>query len=320
MQRSGQSGKHGKAKGMTRFRSTIKSYIRYKFLFLLLLPALIYVLIFNYFPMYGVTVAFKNFKFSQGILGSPWVGFANFDKLFNSSMDFVRVIRNTLVISGLKLMTVFTGGILLALMINEVRNRIFKRVVQNISYLPHFISWVIIGSIIVEMLSPSRGIVNQFIQYFGGTPIFFMSEKYWFLFIVIVSDIWQSIGWGSIIYLAAISGIDPQLYESSRMDGASRLRQMVSITLPSIMNVIMIMLLLQVGHIMNAGFDQIFNLYNFNVFEVADILDTYAYRIGLEQGNYSLSTAVSLFKNVVGIILVICVNKMASRFGHKGLW
>ncbi|UQZ86375.1 putative multiple-sugar transport system permease YteP [Paenibacillus konkukensis] len=300
------------------FESVWKAYGRQKVLFLFLLPALVYVIVFNYVPMYGVIIAFKNFNFSKGIMGSEWVGFDNFGRLFQRG--FLRVLRNTIVISLLKLIFVFGGSIVFALLLNEIRTRWLKRVVQNISYLPHFLSWVIIGSILVEMLSPSRGIVNQLIEHFGGTPIYFLADKTWFMVILILSDIWQSIGWGSIVYLAAITAIDPQLYESARMDGANRMMQVFNITLPSIMNIIIIMLLLQIGNILNAGFDQIFNLYNLKVFEVADILDTYAYRIGLEQGDYSLSTTISLFKNVVGLALVLAFNKIANRFGHTGLW
>jgi putative aldouronate transport system permease protein len=300
--------------------ATWRAYVKHKYLLLFLLPAIVYIAIFNYIPMYGVVIAFKDYQFSKGIFGSSWVGFEHFERMFRSNTGFFRVIRNTLVISGLKLVFAFGGSILFALLINEIRSKWFKRVAQNISYLPHFLSWVIIGSVILEMLSPSRGVINQIIQYFGGTPVYFMADKSWFLFIIVSSDVWQSIGWGSIVYLAAIAGIDPQLYESARMDGAGILRQMYSITIPSIMNVIMIMLLLQIGHILNAGFDQIFNLYNFKVFEVADILDTYAYRVGLEQGDYSLSTAVSLFKNAVGLVLVLAANKIANRLGHTGLW
>ncbi|MCU6712902.1 ABC transporter permease subunit [Paenibacillus sp. J5C_2022] len=295
-------------------------YKKHKFLFMMLLPALVYMFIFHYMPMYGITIAFKNFNFSKGIWGSDWIGLDNFERLFGTSSSFLRVLRNTLVISGMKLVIVFSGCIVLALLINEVKAKVFKRVVQNISYLPHFISWVIIGSILVEMLSLSRGVVNQVIEMFGGTPIYFLTEKYWFLFILVSSDMWQSIGWGSIIYLAAISGVDPALYESARMDGASRIRQMISITLPCIANVVAIMFILQIGNILSAGFDQIFNLYNFRVYEVADIIDTYAYRIGLSEGDFSLSTAVSLFKNVFGLILVIITNYVAKRLGHTGLW
>ncbi len=299
---------------------TWKAYVKYKFLFLLLLPALTYMIIFNYAPMYGVLIAFKDYSFTKGVWASPWVGFEHFHQLFNASTNFTRILRNTVVISGLKLIFTFGGAVVLALFINEIRSTAFKRITQNISYLPHFLSWVIIGSIMMEMLSPSSGVVNKIIEFFGGQPIYFLADKYWFLSIIVVSDIWQSVGWGSIIYLAAISGIDPQLYDSAKMDGAGRVRQMLSITIPCIANIIAIMLILQVGSILNAGFDQIFNLYNFKVFEVADILDTYAYRVGLEQGNYSISTAVSLFKNGIGLILVLIANKIVNRMGHTGLW
>ena len=287
---------------------------------LFLLPAIVYVLIRFYIPMYGVTIAFKQYSFSKGIFGSPWIGFTNFGRLFSSASSFWRVLRNTLIISCLKLTFVFGGGIVFALLLNELRNRHFKKTIQTISYMPHFLSWVIIGGILREVLSPSRGIVNQVLLFFGGQPIYFFTQDSWFLFILIGSDIWQSIGWGSIVYLAAISSIDPGLYESAFLDGAGRFRMMISITIPLIMNVVVIMFLLAVGNILNAGFDQIFNLYNPMVYDISDIIDTFTYRIGLEQGNFGLSTAVSLFKNVIGLILVIGANKLANKFGHTGLW
>ena len=294
--------------------------MKHRYLILFLVPVLVFVFIRFYIPMYGVIVAFKDYTFSKGIWGSPWVGFANFQRLFSTVGNFARVIRNTLVISGLKLTFIFSGGIFLALILNELRNPRFKKVIQTISYMPHFLSWIIIGGILIQVLSPSRGIVNQAIVALGGQPIYFMTDKYWFLFILIGSDLWQSIGWGSIVYLAAISSIDPGLYESAYMDGAGRFRMMFSITLPSIMNVVVIMFLLALGNILDAGFDQIFNLYNPLVYEVADIIDTYAFRTGLQQGNFSVSTAVSLFKNVIGLVLVIGANKIANRFGQTGLW
>ena len=305
------------AKNLTRLAA---QYWKHRYLLLMLLPTIVYFVVFNYIPMYGVTLAFKDFQFSKGILGSPWVGLEHFRDLFSSTSTFWRVLRNTIVISGLKLMFVFTSGIVLALMINELKKGILKRLVSNLSFLPYFLSWVIIASIMLEMLSPSRGVVNQVIQWFGGEPIYFFGEPNWFIPLVIVSDMWQSAGWNSIIFLAAIAGIDPQLYEAAVMDGASRWKQMVHITVPSIMGVIVIMSLLNIGNILNAGFDQIFNMYNFRVYEVADIIDTYAYRVGLVEGSYSFSTAVSLFKNIVGLALVIGANKVANRFGHKGIW
>jgi putative aldouronate transport system permease protein len=298
----------------------LSNYWKHRYLLLMLLPTLIYFFIFNYIPMYGVTLAFKDYQFSKGILGSPWVGLEHFNELFAPNSVFWRVLRNTIVISGLKLMFVFTSGIAMALMINELRKGVLKSIISNLSFLPYFLSWVIIASIMLEMLSPSRGIVNAVIQWAGGNPIYFFGEPSWFIPMVIASDMWQSAGWNSIIFLAAIAGIDPQQYEAAVMDGASRFKQMIHITLPSIMNVIVIMGLLNIGNILNAGFDQIFNMYNFRVYEVADIIDTYAYRVGLVEGSYSFSTAVSLFKNVIGLMLVIGANKLANRFGHKGIW
>jgi putative aldouronate transport system permease protein len=255
----------------------------------------------------------------KGILGSPWVGFEHFNRMFDSP-EFTRVIRNTLVISGLKLLFVFTSGILLALSLNELFHDKFKRLVQTISYLPHFLSWVIIGSIMVELLSPVNGLVNNIIKAFGAKPIFFLADPNWFVPVLISSDVWQSIGWGSIIYMAAIAGVDQQLYEAATMDGAKRFAKIWHITLPSIANVIFIMLIFSIGNIMNAGFDQIFNLYNPRVYEVSDIIDTYVYRLGLVQMNFSFSTAVGLFKNAIGLALVLLVNRLGNRFGQTGLW
>ncbi|NHN34121.1 ABC transporter permease [Paenibacillus agricola] len=303
----------------TKYNELVKECIKFKYLFLFLLPAIVWYVVFYYIPMYGVTIAFKDYSITKGILGSPWVGFEHFERMFDSS-DFSRVLRNTLIISALKLTFVYTSGIFLALALNEIFHEKFKKIVQSLTYLPHFLSWVIIGSIMVELLSPSSGLVNQIIKAFGGNPIYFLAEEKWFVPILILSDVWQSCGWGSIIYLAAIAGIDTQLYEAATMDGAGRLQKIVHITLPSIANVIIIMMIFNIGNIMNAGFDQIFNLYNPRVYEVSDILDTYVYRVGLVQMNYSFSTAVGLFKNVIGLILVLLANRLANRFGQTGLW
>jgi len=269
--------------------------------------------------MYGITIAFKDFSIIKGILGSPWVGFEHFEAMWNSP-EFTRVLRNTLVISGLKLVFVYTSGIVLALALNEIFHDKFKKFVQSVTYIPHFLSWVIIGSVMVELLSPSSGLVNKIIMLFGGDPIYFLAEEKWFVPILVLSDIWQSCGWGSIIYLAAIAGIDPQMYEAATIDGAGRFRKIWYITLPSIMNVIIIMMIFNIGYIMNSGFDQIFNLYNPRVYEVSDILDTYVYRVGLIQMNYSFSTAVGVFKSVIGLALVLAANKLANRFGQTGFW
>jgi putative aldouronate transport system permease protein len=297
-----------------------KSYWAHRYYMLMLLPALAYLFVFNYVPMYGIVIAFKDFQISKGIMGSEWVGFEVFKQLFAETSSFGRVLRNTIVISGLKLLFVFPSALVLALLINELRIRSIRKIAQNISYLPFFLSWVIIASMIVEILSPSTGIVNMVLKHFGWEPIFFLGEPGWFLTIVVASDIWQSAGWNSIIFLAAFTGINPELYEAAQMDGAGRIRQIFSVTLPAISNIIIIVFLIKIGEFLNAGFDQIFNLYNFRVYEVGDILDTFAYRTGIEEGNYSFSTAVSLFKNVLGLALVLGASKLANRFGHKGLW
>ncbi|MBW7452591.1 ABC transporter permease subunit [Paenibacillus sepulcri] len=308
-----------RSKGRSDSSSLWKACVKNKTLYLFLLPAIIWYIVFYYVPMYGITIAFKDFTIDKGILGSPWVGMEHFKTMWNSP-EFTRVLRNTLVISGLKLLFVYTSGIVLALALNEIFHEKFKKLVQSVTYLPHFLSWVIIGSIMVELLSPSSGLINKIIMLFGGNPIYFLAEEKWFVPILILSDIWQSCGWGSIIYLAAIASIDQQLYEAATMDGAGRLRKMISITLPSIANVIVIMMIFNIGYIMNSGFDQIFNLYNPRVYEVGDILDTYVYRVGLVQMNYSFSAAVGVFKNVIGLVLVLLANRLARRFGQKGLW
>jgi putative aldouronate transport system permease protein len=297
----------------------LKEVIKHKYMYLFLFPAIVWFFIFYYIPIYGVTIAFKDYSLMDGILGSEWVGFAHFERMFGAP-EFTRVLRNTLIISFLKLIFVYTSGLFLALALNELLHDKFKKVVQSITYLPHFLSWVIIGSIMVELLSPSSGLINYVIKAFGGKPIYFLAETEWFVPVLVLSDVWQSVGWGSIIYLAAIAGVDPQLYEAATMDGAGRFKKIWHVTLPSIANVIVIMMIFNVGNMMNAGFDQIFNLYNPAVYEVADIIDTYVYRVGLVQMNFSFSTAVGLFKNVIGLTLVLIVNRLANRYGQTGLW
>jgi len=302
-----------------RYKTFIKECRKSKFFLLFLVPAVIWYFIFYYVPMYGITIAFKDFRIMEGVLGSPWVGFDNFAGMFQSP-EFTRVLRNTLIISGLKLTFVFTSGIFLALALNEMFHEKFKRIVQSVSYLPHFLSWVIIGSIMIELLSPVSGLVNNIIVALGGKAIYFLADPNWFVPVLIASDVWQSIGWGSIIYLAAIAGIDQEIYEAATIDGAGRFAKMWHITLPSITTVIIIMMIFSIGNIMNAGFDQVFNLYNPRVYEVGDIIDTYVYRVGLVQMNYSLSTAIGLFKNAIGLTLVLIVNWLANRFGQTGVW
>ena len=298
-----------------------RGYVTHYELVLMFLPVLIYFLVFRYLPMYGITLAFKKFNLGLGILGSPWVGFDNFTTLFNTQ-TFLRAVRNTVIISLQRLVFSFPMPIVLALLLNEVRHLRFKKVVQTVSYLPHFLSWVILAGMFLQLLSPSTGPVNHILtQWFGRSdPIFFLGDNTYFRGTLIVTDIWKGMGWGSVLYLATISGIDTSLYEAAVMDGASRMQRMWYITMPSLVPTISILLILNVGGILDAGFDQIFNMYNEAVYETADIIDTYVYRVGLGQMRYSLGTAVGLFKNVIGFFLVIVTNRVSQRISGNGVW
>ena len=294
----------------------------YGLLYLMLLPGLALVIIFCYGPMYGLQIAFKDYNIGLGIWDSPWVGWKHFTKFFGTEAA-TRALTNTIIISFLKLIFSFPMPILLAIVLNEIGNQTFKRIAQTISYLPHFISWIIVASLLNNLLSPSSGVVNVIIQKLGGTPIYFLADSKWFRFILVVSNIWKEIGWSSVVYLAALSGIDPSLYEAAIVDGATRVQRITRITLPSILPIATTMLILSMGSIMSAGFDQVFNLYSPQVYDVADILDTYVYRKGLVDMSYSFSTAVGLFKSVVGLILVVTVNlitKKISPDSGSGIW
>jgi putative aldouronate transport system permease protein len=285
------------------------------------LPGFVLILIFNYGPMYGLQLAFKEYRFLDGVWGSPWVGLEHFRRFFTSPV-VLRVLRNTIEISLLRILFGFPAPIILALALNELKDGFFKRFVQTASYLPHFISWVIISAIVYYMLSPSLGVVNYVIKLVGADPIYFMTSKEWFRPVLIASSIWKGVGWGAIIYLAALSGVDPMLHEAAIVDGATRWQRIWHINLPAIAPVVSIVLILGMGGIMNAGFDQIFNMYNAKVFDVADIIDTYVYRVGLAQFEYSFSSAVGLFKSLVGLVMVLVVNTIARRIGEEGsaLW
>lgn len=301
-------------------KNIFQKYYQYRFMFVLLLPALIAVFIFEYLPMYGVLIAFKKYRVLEGIWGSPWVGLENFGRLFSATSAFSQVFYNTVIISFYKLFFGFPAPIILALLLNEVKHLAYKKVTQTISYLPHFLSWVILGGIFTIFLSPSSGIINQIIQFLGFEPIYFLANKDWFRTILITTGIWQSVGWGTIIYLAAISGIDSQMYEAAVMDGAGRFKQAIYITIPSITNVMVILFILNIGGFMSAGFDQIFNLYNPVVYEVADIIDTYVYRVGLIGMDFSFAATAGLFKSLIGITLVLLTNAVAKKFGEHGIW
>ncbi len=312
------TGGRVKASGLDKIKTFL---IRYKFLNLLLLPGLLYFLIFHYLPLYGLIIAFKDYNGMggfQGILNSPWVGFTHFQNFFGSYY-FWRLLNNTLVISLYRLIWAFPAPIILALLINEITSSKIKRAIQTITYMPHFLSWVVISGLMVMMLNTS-GPVNAIITGFGGQPISFLSDSRFFRSVLIGSSIWQGIGWGSIVYLAAIAGVPAELYESAIIDGANRWQRALHITLPSISFVIVILLILRVGQIINENFEQIFNLYSPAVYEVADVFDTFVYRKGIMNSDFAYSTAVGLFKSVTSLVLVLLTNKIAKMLGREGLW
>ncbi len=285
------------------------------------LPVVVYFIIFKYVPMAGIVIAFKNYKIKQGIFGSAWCGLDNFTRVF-ATATFTRSVRNTLIISFLKLLFGFPMPIILALMLNEVTHLRFKKTVQTISYLPHFLSWVVLAGMFQQLLSPNNGPVNMLLRDLFGVQesIYFLGSNKYFRGTLIVTDIWKNAGWSSILYLATISGIDPTLYEAATVDGASRWQCTRYITVPSLVSTIVVMLILNVGSVMDAGFDQVLNLYNSAVYETGDIIDTYVYRYGLGDMKYSQATAVGLFKNVIGFVLVVSTNLVARRISGEGIW
>lgn len=288
-------------------------------MYLLITPVVIYFIVFHYWPMYGVQIAFKNFIATKGIWGSPWVGFKHFERFFDSYF-FWRLIKNTLGISLFELVVGFPIPILLALMLNEVRNSGFRRFVQTVTYAPHFLSTVVVVGMIMMFLSPTSGLVNMAIQALGGEPIFFMTKPEWFKSIYVLSGVWQQMGWSSIIYLAALAGIDPQLHEAARVDGASRLQRIWHINLPGIRSTIVILLILNVGSLMGVGFEKVFLMQNSLNMAGSDVISTYVYRSGILGAQYSFSAAVGLFNSIVNFILLIIVNRIARKVSQVSLW
>lgn len=292
---------------------------RNKYLYLLMLPGVLYFLIFKYYPMWGIMIAFKDFSPYLGLWDSDWVGFKHFHRLFTNS-SFYLLLRNTLMISLLNLVFFFPLPIVLALSLNEVANKALKRIVQSVVYLPHFLSWVIIAGITFLLFSQSSGIINLMLVAMGMPKIAFLTSENLFWGLLTAQVIWKETGWGTIIFLAAISSIDSQQYEAARIDGASRIRQMWHVTLPGIRHVIIILLILRLGDIMDVGFEQVFLMGNGAVANVADVFETYVYRNGIQQGQFSYSTAVGLFKSAIGLILVVGANWLAKRYGEEGVY
>jgi len=278
-----------------------------------------YYVVFKYVPMYGAIIAFKDFKIGQGILGSRWVGLTQFERLFRTP-DFFKILKNTLLLNVYALVFGFPVPIILAILLNEVSSKLFKRVNQSLLYLPHFISWVVLAGIFIQMLSPSTGVVNMILKAMGITPIYFMASTFWWPVMFVVSGIWQGAGWGSIIYLAAVSAIDPELYEAARIDGANKLQQIWHITLPGIKPTIAILLILRMGSMMDVGFEHIYNLQNSAVYDVADVISTYVYRVGIRGAQYSYTTAIGLFQSVISLFLVYTTNRITRSLGENSLW
>lgn len=301
--------------GWERFK---KDVVRDKWLYLLILPGMLFMLIFRYIPIFGNVIAFMDFN-PYNMWNSTWVGFDQFIKLFNKPA-FMQTFYNTLYISILKMVCGFPIPIILALMMNEMRNMKFKKVAQTLLYLPHFISWVVMAGLIMNFLDPSTGLVTALLKSITGKDLQVLTDKALFVPMLIITDIYKTMGWGTIIYFAALSGVDPQLYEAAEIDGARKWKQMINITLPAITPTIVIMLILNCNNIVNAGFDQIFMLYSALVYDVADIIDTYVYRIGIQKADYSFSTAAGMFKSIIALVMILIVNFVAKKTGNEGIW
>jgi len=297
----------------------IKDFKRNKYLYLMVIPVIGFYIVFHYLPMYGAIISFKDYNPGKGIIGSEWVGFKHFLDFFNS-YHFWRVLRNTLLISVYSIIFGFPAPIILALLINELRNKAFKKTVQTISYLPHFISLVVICGMITDFTSRGGIISNFLVKIFGFPEASLLQFPEYFRTIYISSNIWQEVGWGSIIYLAALTGIDVQLYEAAKLDGANRWRQLIHITLPGIMSTIVIMLILKLGSIMNIGFEKVILLYNPTIYETADIISSFVYRKGLLEFGWSFSSAVGLFNSLINCILLISANWISRKLTDTSLW
>ncbi|MCM3783817.1 ABC transporter permease subunit [Neobacillus mesonae] len=291
---------------------------RYDLYLMLLLP-IIWYLIFHYGPLYGLQIAFKNFNPARGIIGSEWVGFEHFERFFNSYY-FGRLLWNTVSINLFSLLIAFPIPILLALLIHEIPNKSFSKWLQNITYIPHFISVVVIVGMLTLFLDPTSGPINHLIEAFGGTPIRFMEEAGWFKTIFISSNIWQNMGWQSIIYIAALSSVNPDLYEAAKMDGASRLRRIWHVSLPGIVPVIVILLILDIGHFMNIGFEKILLMQNNLNLESSDVISTFVYTTGILKGEYGYTAAIGLFNSVINLALLLLVNRFARKTAETSLW
>ena len=304
---------------VTRLQRIIDHMKREWQIYIMLLPTLIWFVVFLYKPMYGLQIAFKDYSIFRGVANSPWVGFEHFETLFSND-QFIRAVTNTIKISALNLLFGFPAPIILALMFNEILHATYKKTAQTIVYLPHFISSVIIAGIVITAFSPTAGIVNTVMGWFGLDAVYFLTKPEWFRPIFVGTGIWQEAGFGSIVFLAAIAGVSPTLYESAVVDGASRWQMMWKITLPSIMPTILIMLIIRIGNIMEVSFELIILLYQPATYATADVVNTFVYRQGLQSGQYDLAAAAGLFNAVVAFVLVMTANTLSRRFSRTSLW
>lgn len=290
-----------------------KRFLRELPLHILVWPSLLVVLIFHYLPMFGIVMAFQKFVPAKGFFESKWVGLDNFKYIFTMP-NIWNILFNTVFIAVMKIAAGLVVPVLFALLLNEVRRNAFKRTIQTIIYFPHFLSWVILGGILIDVLSPSNGIANDLLKFFGMEPVYFLGNPKWFPYTLILTNTWKEFGYSTIVYLAALTSIDPTLYEAAVVDGAGRLKQTWHVTLPGILPIVTLMTVLALGNILNAGFDQVFNLYSPVVYSTGDIIDTLVYRIGIKEAQFSVSAAVGLFKSVISFALVVISNKLASKY------
>lgn len=297
----------------------LKPYWKNRYLTLLFLPSLAMLIIFKYIPIYGLQIAFKNFRINMGIWNSPWTGFDVFAQVFRMP-NFSIALKNTLILGFLNLIVSFPAQILLALMLNEIVNTRYKKIVQTFSYLPHFISWITLSGLFIQLLSPSSGPFAAIARAFGQTPYFFMGEPTTFRWVLVATNVWKSVGWGSIIFLAALAGVDQEMYEAALIDGATRMQRIWYITLPSIAPTITIMLIMRSGSVLSDNFDQVYNMSNAAVYSVTNILGTLTYELGIKSMKYSQSTAIGLFRNAISFALVLMTNWFAKRVNEYGIW
>ncbi|RTE05752.1 ABC transporter permease [Paenibacillus whitsoniae] len=300
-------------------RDRMRSIYRLKWFYLMMVPGLIYYILFHYAPMAGTLIAFQNYNLMKGIWGSPWVGFDNFRVIFDSP-DFLPILRNTLLISVYKIIGSMVPDVILALMLNEIRALWFKRIVQTITYGPYFLSWVIVYGLVFSFLAPGSGLISTWVRDMGWGQMDLMTNQDFFRPMLVFTEIWKNTGFGAIIYLAAVASINQELYEAAVVDGASRWRQLWHVTLPGIRDVFVLLLIIRIGGILDAGFDQVFIFLNARVYEVGDIVDTWVYRYGFERLEFGVAAAMGVFKSVVGFVLVLGANRLAKKVGGSGIW